>query len=92
MIISFDGNVYTGKTTLIHSLQSRLKNTFIIPEYQVDNRYLQTHCHYEGQQFFLHQEQSRMTETTPDALILLDRSFDSKGLVPIGGFFFTSSS
>ena len=79
MTISFDGNVYTGKTTLINSLARIYPSSVIISEYRNNNEYLRTHCYIDGQLFFLKQEKQRINimYNSKGNLFFLDRSIFS---------------
>ena len=75
MVISIDGNVYTGKTYLIEKL-SRDMDVVVIPEYEHDLEFMKKNCAINIQKFFLNQEYQRVEYYRKHGgTVLVDRSF-----------------
>ena len=79
MIIAFDGNVYTGKTTLIKELNEKM-NCCVVPEYCEfinSDQLSDSESAVSRQRKYLLIEQKRSRLVNKDKTMLVDRSFIS---------------
>mgnify|MGYP001622981243 CR=1 FL=1 len=75
MILSFDGNTYLGKTSVIHALKKRFPESVVREEYDTDPGFLEGRTHLEKQKYYFDLERKRQVEEGEKRLVLLDRSY-----------------
>lgn len=75
MIISFDGNTYLGKTSVINMLKVMYPESKVYREYDTDPDMLINRTHLETQKYYFGLEAERNNEDKEGQLVLLDRSY-----------------
>lgn len=75
MILSFDGNTYLGKTSVICALKERFPDSVIWKEYDTEPDLLVGRSHLENQKYYFELESLRQVEKGEKQLVLLDRSY-----------------
>lgn len=75
MIISFDGNTYLGKTSVINILKTLYPDSKVCEEYDTNPDILLGRSHLENQKYYFGLESERQIENREGQLVLLDRSY-----------------